>query len=64
LHPWEFYDLKEHPEFKMPFIIRNHSGHEMMERLRNLIIMLKKEGQAFSTFSDFVDKNAPLSTQK
>ena len=63
-HPWEFYDLKEHPEFKMPFIIRNHSGHEMMERLRNLIIMLKKEGQAFSTFSDFVDKNAPLSTQK
>ena len=25
-HPWEFYPLGEHPEFKMPFIIRNHSG--------------------------------------
>ena len=25
-HPWEFFDLKDHPEFKMPFIIKNHSG--------------------------------------
>lgn len=55
-HPWEFYDLKEHPEFKMPFIIKNHSGKELMQRLDNLIKMLKKKGQPFVTFTDFVNE--------
>ena len=39
-HPWEFYELKEHPEMKMPFIIRNHSGQQMCDRLDRLIKML------------------------
>jgi len=55
-HPWEFYDLKAHPELKMPFIIRNHSGKEMEERLDGLIKMLKAQGETFATFSEFVDK--------
>jgi hypothetical protein len=57
-HPWEFFDLKEHPEFKMPFIIKNHSGRQMMQRLGNLIAMLKREGHAFITYTEFVNRNS------
>ena len=53
-HPWEFYDLKEHPEFKMPYIIRNHSGREMVQRLDRLVKMLKNRQQTFVTFNEFV----------
>ena len=55
-HPWEFYELKEHPELKMPFIIRNHSGQQMCERLDCLIKMLQAKGHNFITFSDFVEQ--------
>ncbi len=55
-HPWEFYDLKEHPEFKMPYIIRNHSGREMMARLDRLIKMLKRKGEEFITYNEFVNR--------
>lgn len=55
-HPWEFYELKAHPEFKMPFIIRNHSGQQMCERLDRLVKMLKARGYAFVTYNEFVDK--------
>lgn len=54
-HPWEFYELKEHPEFKMPYIIRNHSGQQMVERLDNLVKMLKSQGHKFITYNEFVD---------
>ena len=55
-HPWEFFELKEHPEFKMPFIIKNHSGHQMCERLDRLVKMLKQRGHQFITYNDFVDR--------
>ncbi|MCF0243657.1 MAG: polysaccharide deacetylase family protein [Bacteroidaceae bacterium] len=55
-HPWEFYDLNAHPEFRMPFIIRNHSGEEMVARLDRLIKRLKKEGAEFVTYSSFADE--------
>lgn len=54
-HPWEFYELKEHPELKMPFIIRNHSGLAMVQRLDDFICYFKQRGQAFITFSEFAD---------
>ena len=54
-HPWEFYDLKQHTEFKMPFIIRNHSGREMVERLDRLIKMLKTKNHQFITYNEFVN---------
>lgn len=54
-HPWEFYDLREHPEFKMPFIIKNHSGRQMVERLDRLVKMLKAKGQPFITYNEFVN---------
>jgi len=55
-HPWEFYELKSHPEFKMPFIIRNHSGEQLCGRLDRLIKALKADGQEFLTYSEFTDK--------
>ena len=54
-HPWEFYDLKQHLEFKMPFIIRNHSGREMVDRLDRLIKMLKTKNHQFITYNEFVN---------
>jgi peptidoglycan/xylan/chitin deacetylase (PgdA/CDA1 family) len=54
-HPWEFYELKDHPEFNMPFIIKNHSGKQMVERLDRLVKMLKKYQYAFVTYSEFVE---------
>lgn len=52
-HPWEFLELKAHPEWKMPFIIKNHSGSQMCERLEWLIGILKKDGCEFETYKDF-----------
>ena len=49
----QFYPLGEHPEFKMPFIIRNHSGKGMEERLDMLIRNLKEKGYPFMTYSEF-----------
>ncbi|MGX8693955.1 polysaccharide deacetylase family protein [Methanobrevibacter sp.] len=58
-HPWEFFELNEHPEFKIPFIIRNHSGLQMAERLDKLIKMLKSRGHEFITYNDFVNIHQP-----
>lgn len=55
-HPWEFYELKEHPELKMSFIIKNHSGMEHVRRLDHVIKMLKGRGEEFVTFSTFTEK--------
>lgn len=55
-HPWEFYELKEHPEFKMPFIIKNHSGLQMQQRLDRLIKMLKERGEKFVTYAEFTEE--------
>lgn len=54
-HPWEFYELKAHPEFKMPFIIKNNSGEEMVKRLDRFIKMLKDNGYLFVSYMEFVD---------
>ena len=55
-HPWEFFELKEHPEFKMPFIIKNHSGQQMCDRLDRLIMMLLAHGHEFITYNEFYEK--------
>ncbi len=56
-HPWEFYDLCEHPELRIPYIIRRNSGRAMCQRLENLIEMLKSRGHRFGTFSEFVSQH-------
>lgn len=52
-HPWEFYPLGDHPEFNLPFIIRNNSGKEMEERLGKLIDTFQSAGEKFVTFTEF-----------
>lgn len=55
-HPWEFYDLKEHPDFKMPYIIKKNSGRAMVNRLDKLIKMLKLRGETFVTYTHFTEQ--------
>lgn len=52
-HPWEFYPLGEHPEFKVGFVSRNHAGRQMEQRLDSVIRMFKERGEEFVTYSDF-----------
>lgn len=54
-HPWEFYPLGEHPEFKLPFIINRNAGANMQKRLDNVITHFLKQGETFTTYSAFVD---------
>lgn len=64
-HPWEFFPLGEHPEFKMPFIIKNHAGDGMVKRLDILIKELKRKGYPFMTYNEFAGiKIAELKTKK
>ena len=56
-HPWEFYPLGEHPELKMPFIIKNHAGQQMVERLRAVIQDFKQQGAAFTTYAEFAKQH-------
>jgi len=53
-HPWEFVELSEHPEWKIPWIIRRHSGHAMAGRLRQLIQAFQVNHETFGTFNEFV----------
>lgn len=55
-HPWEFYPLAEHPELRMPFIIKNHAGDGMVRRLHELIRMFKAEGAEFITYTEFTKR--------
>lgn len=57
-HPWEFYPLGEHPEFKLPFIIRNNAGDNMCRRLQSFIRFMKEKGETFCTYSDFVNQQS------
>ncbi len=55
-HPWEFYPLGEHPELHMPFIIKNHAGDAMAQRLTQLIQMFKSENAEFITYTEFTQR--------
>ena len=52
-HPWEFYDLKAHGEWKIPYTIRHNSGEEMAKRLQRLIQSFKAENALFITYNKF-----------
>ena len=54
-HPWEFYNLKAHPEFKTKWIMRNHSGNQLAERLSRFIEAMKGDGCRFITYSQLVE---------
>ena len=52
-HPWEFYELGEHPEMKMPLHTCHNSGQKMADRLDRLIKMLLRRGHEFITYMEF-----------
>lgn len=54
-HPWEFFPLNEHPEWKLPFIIRNHAGKGMEKRLEAFIRYFKSRNIVFGRFIDYFD---------
>ena len=60
-HPWEFFPLGDHPELRLPFIVRNNSGEGMKERLSKWISAFKEEGATFVTFTEFTDSLNSLS---
>lgn len=53
-HPWEFYPLYKHPEFKLSGIIRRNSGEKMASRLERLVHYLRDKGASFSTISAYL----------
>lgn len=53
MHPWEFYPLTEHPEWKTQLIIKMNSGDALLKRLDSMIQMLKKENASFLTYTEF-----------
>lgn len=50
MHPWEFYPLKSHPEWKAQAIIKMNSGDALIKRLDLLVKMLKDTHDSFGTF--------------
>ena len=40
----------------MPFIIKNHSGKALEQRLDRFIKAMKNDGRAFVTFMEFVNR--------
>lgn len=56
MHPWEFYQLNEHPEWKVQGIIRMNCGKKLQQRLDLLIKELKKTGIPFDTYKNFALK--------
>ncbi len=52
-HPWEFVDLCAHPEWNIPYVIRRHTGQEMVRRLDALIQTFKKARAPFGTYNEF-----------
>lgn len=55
-HPWEFYDIKNHPEFKTKWIVRHNSGESLAKRLEGLIRKLKRDGFDFITYTEFANR--------
>ena len=40
----------------MPYIIRNHSGMDMVNRLDRLVKMMKRRDAEFITYTQFVER--------
>ena len=52
-HPWEFANISGYKA--VPGYIRRSSGDRMVERLNRVVVKIKKQGNTFCTYSEFVD---------
>ena len=50
-HPWEYQE--ESADYRVPSYIVRHAGQEQLDRLRSLVLFLKKRGN-FMTFQEFL----------
>lgn len=55
-HPWEFFPLGDHPEWRLPYTVRHNSGDAMADRLKALIDMFRADGADFVTFTNYVNQ--------
>ena len=55
-HPWEFYPLNDHPEFKLPYFKRRKAGMEMEQRLKQVIDFAKEQGYKFGTYTEYANE--------
>lgn len=56
MHPWEFFQLDKHPEWKAQGIIRMNCGEKLQRRLDLLIKNLKATKIPFGTYKQFAIK--------
>lgn len=63
-HPWEFTNLHTFKDFKLPYIITNHSGEGMIKRLDQFILYFKKRGYAFDTIHSFKNEIESVKSAK
>ena len=52
-HPWEFHNLEQYPELKIPYIVRHNSGDVVSNRLERFIRTFKKQGEKFGTYTEY-----------
>lgn len=53
-HPWEFCELLQMPELRLPYIIKHNSGKKMVCRLESIIIYLKRKNYSFTTMAQLI----------
>lgn len=59
-HPWEFCELGERREYRIPYVIRHRCGDDMLGRLDRLVRALKGRGYLFMTYAEFTEKRGVL----
>ena len=64
MHPWEFYQLEDHPEWKIQSIIRMNSGDKLQRRLDLLIKELKKTNIPFGTYVQYANQILKVQNSK
>jgi len=55
-HPWEFYELDSYEGFRVPFIIRLHSGICLEDRLDRFITDMKSRGYRLVTYREYLEE--------
>lgn len=56
-HPWEFTNIKDSERFGFPKYVSKNTGIEMINRLDNLIVWMKKNNNSFHSTRDLISKS-------
>lgn len=61
-HPWEFSEIKN-PKYKLPNFTTKNTGKDMIDRFDEFLFWLKKDGNIFGTFKDFLHKENLIASE-